>query len=323
MMAVDTTDLKTIFSMFATELEQVVANIQTETNMEDEYFAQVVSQGIVGAMDSSVRTLDVLKRNELVDEQIDTEKKRRASVEHDIKIKAQQELSEKIKNGVVAIEYTYDTETETGLTTQDYSVANADGNTITGASYETATDGTKSIYEIQKDTESEKTDLVKNDAKLKKQQTYTVVAKRKREQGATVDDTGNISYTTDKSSHIEKQIELLGEQIDKVEADRKYVKAQKTNMDKQVRHNAIIQAMDKAEGYNMGIGSAGLIPDQAMHTNFFIQNKALMLEAGVEFDDAGNATLVREEVDSEGNVTRTTESLGKFDIAASASESSS
>ena len=55
-------------------------------------------------------------------------------------------------------------------------------------------------------TESEKKALVTADKNLKKHQMYSVIAQRKRQQGATVDDNGNITYTSDNSSLIEKQI---------------------------------------------------------------------------------------------------------------------
>jgi hypothetical protein len=52
-MAIDTSDLKIIFNMFSEELKTLVTQIQTETNMEDEHFSSIVSQGIASAMDST------------------------------------------------------------------------------------------------------------------------------------------------------------------------------------------------------------------------------------------------------------------------------
>jgi predicted HNH restriction endonuclease len=240
-MAIDTSDLKIIFNMFSEELKTLVTQIQTETNMEDEHFSSIVSQGIASAMDSSVRALQVYKSNELIDEQIDSQKER------------------------------------------------------------------TTLIKEQTDTETQKAKLVEQDKNLRLEQIYTIKAKRKREQGATVDSDGVITYASDKSSQVENQIELLKKQTLKVIKDTTYIEKQGTNMDKQVKQNCIIQAMDKAEGYNMGIGNAGLIPSQDMHTNFFVQNKALMLEGGVTFD--GNIAKL-------GDVT-----LGTFNIAASATES--
>ncbi len=131
-------------------------------------------------------------------------------------------------------------------------------------------------------SEGKRAAVMEEDANIKKQTAYTIIAKRKREQGV-VESSGTLSYSNDKTSQIENQIELLKKQASKVTADTGFVGKQGTNMDMQVRHNCIIQAMDAAQGYNMGIGNAGLIPSQSMHTNFFVQNKALMLNAGVSF----------------------------------------
>lgn len=229
-MSEDQQQLKDLFNMFGDELKTLVTTIHEDTNMEDEHFATVVSNGIVGAMDSSVKALQVIKTNALVDQQIESEKNR--------------------------------------------------------------------------------TTFINEDIELKKEQKYTVIAKRKREQGATVNEDGTITYSNDGTSQIEKQIALLEKQAEKVVKDIWFTDKQGINMDKQVIHNCIIQAMDKAEGYNMGIGNAGLIPSQAMHTNFFIQNKALLIEAGIEFTENGEAKL--------GDIV-----LGTFNIAANATQSSS
>ncbi len=92
-----------------------------------------------------------------------------------------------------------------------------------------------------------------------------------------------------KDNQAVKQNLLLDKQALKVVQDTVFSLKQGVNMDKQVQQNCIIQAMDKAEGYNMGIGTAGLIPSQDMHTNFFIQNKALMLHGGITFNENGEA----------------------------------
>ena len=178
----DTTDLKNIFSAFSSELKTLVIGIQQETNMEDEYFSNVVSQGIIGAMDSSVRAMSVFKDNSLKDEQI-----------------------------------------------------------------------------------------------------ITIQAERKRNLGVTVDENGVLQFSTDGNSTIEKQQQLLAQQIAKTTADKNFVETQKTEMEAQVKHNAIIKAMDALADYVMGLGGGGLIPSSSMHTNFFAQNKILLLEAGATF----------------------------------------
>jgi hypothetical protein len=154
----------------------------------------------------------------------------------------------------------------------------------------------------QLDTESEKKALVTADKNLKKHQMYSVIAQRKRQQGATVDDNGNITYTSDNSSLIEKQ-------ITKVQADKEFVTTQKTEMEKQVKHNAIIKGMDSMSDYVMGIGNAGLKPSQAMHTNFFAGHKILFLEAGATIDNAGAVTY---------KIGDTTYQIATFDTGASA-----
>ncbi len=133
---------------------------------------------------------------------------------------------------------------------------------------------------MQLGTETEKKLLVTADKNLKVHQMYSVIAQRKRHQGCTVTDAGVFTYTSDGTSLIEKQIL-------KVEADKNFVTTQKTEMEKQVKQNAIIKGMDSMSDYVMGIGNAGLKPSQAMHTNFFAGHKILFLEAGAIIDNAG------------------------------------
>lgn len=210
-MAVDNTDLKSIFSMFTDELFTKVKDLQADTQMEDEHLATIVSEGVKSAMDSSVKALQVYKTNSLIDKQ--------------------------------------------------------------------------TLTEVQKAL------LVTADASVKNAQKISIEADKTR-----------------KDTQATKQNALLDKQALKVAADITFVGKQGTNMDKQVKQNCIIQAMDKAEGYNQGIGQAGLIPSQDMHTNFFIQNKALMLEGGVVFSATGKATL-------NGIV------LGTYNVSPTASES--
>lgn len=171
---------------------------------------------------------------------------------------------------------------------EDEHLATVLGETIRGAMGSSV--GALEVYK--------KLEVMDKDKEIKTQTAYTIIAKRKREQGATVAQDGTITYTADKSSQIENQIELLKKQALKVIADTTFVGKQGANMDLQVRHNCIIQAMDAAQGYNMGIGNAGLIPSQDMHTNFFVQNKALMCNAGVDFSATGEASFTPDGADA-------------------------
>jgi hypothetical protein len=161
-----------------------------------------------------------------------------------------------------------------------------------------------SLIDKQVATETKKASLVEADTELKKHQRYSVIAQRKRQQGATVDTNGNITYSSDGSSLIEKQ-------IDKVQADKDFVVTQKTEMEKQVKHNAIIKGMSSMSDYVMGIGGAGLQPSQAMHTNFFSGHKILFLEAGASIDSSGNVTY---------KIGDTTHTIAKFDTGATATQ---
>lgn len=158
--------------------------------------------------------------------------------------------------------------------------------TVLGETIRASITGCVSALELYKRIE-----VMDEDKEQKKQTTLTIIAKRVREQGAMIGEDGALLYSTDMSSYMENQIELLKKQILKVVEDTGFVVKQGKNMELQVRHNCIIQGMDASQGYNMGIGNAGLIPSQDMHTNFFIQNKALMLNAGIVFDANGLASF--------------------------------
>ena len=98
----------------------------------------------------------------------------------DIGIKEQQELAEKLKNGGLNYEYTYDEQ----------------GN-ITDKILKNGT--TKSIYEVEKEKEYA-------DMEHKKKLGITETIKQKRQYGAT-ENNGTISYETDGKSVVEKQID--------------------------------------------------------------------------------------------------------------------
>ena len=75
-MAIDTTDLESIYDTFLTKTTDKLKSIYDETNMEDEHYAQALGVVITGAMENSVRSMDVVKRGELVDKQVITEEKK-------------------------------------------------------------------------------------------------------------------------------------------------------------------------------------------------------------------------------------------------------
>lgn len=177
----DTSDLKNLFQMFSTELKTTIQDVQSISHLEQEHFATIVSEGIVGAMNSSVNALRVLKANKemilnneldrvLKDAQIETEKKRAldiasqtavrdaqsekdlllkdAQIETENKnqaIKDQQELAEKIKNGGIHYNYTYYVEGDAEVTAGTKEIGDIKSKTI-------ATGDAKSIYEIDKET---------------------------------------------------------------------------------------------------------------------------------------------------------------------------
>lgn len=72
-MAIDITDLSLIYDTFLTKSTDKLANLQTATQMEDEHFAGAVSTVIAAAMENSIRSLQVIKTNQLLDAQIATE----------------------------------------------------------------------------------------------------------------------------------------------------------------------------------------------------------------------------------------------------------
>jgi uncharacterized protein YqkB len=151
-----------------------------------------------------VKLLDAQIENERADISLKTSQKLAIESEKTIKenqsakdllVKEQQLLGENIKNGVVAIQYTYNTGINNGLTTldykiakdtltykyntatannlltMDYSIASATGNTITEtiastitkAEYIASMDGTKSIYELQKEVSMKQIEGFKKD----------------------------------------------------------------------------------------------------------------------------------------------------------------
>ena len=113
-----TTDIETIIDNLSTKLLTKITALQQETQMEDEFFATVVSGTINSSVDGAIKIFDMSKRHELADK--------------DILLKDAQILGENIKNGNVAISHTYD----------------AAGNVLTTV----YGDGTsKSIYEAQRE----------------------------------------------------------------------------------------------------------------------------------------------------------------------------
>ena len=79
-MAIDVTDLSLVYETFLGKSTDKLKDLQTATQMEDEHFAGAVSNVIASAMENSIRSLQVIKTNELIDAQIATERKRTLDV---------------------------------------------------------------------------------------------------------------------------------------------------------------------------------------------------------------------------------------------------
>ena len=72
-MAIDITDLSSIYEDFLTKGISKLRDLQNETQMEDENLATAAAAIISAAMENSTRTLQALKSNQLIDAQIATE----------------------------------------------------------------------------------------------------------------------------------------------------------------------------------------------------------------------------------------------------------
>ena len=79
-MAIDVTDLSLVYETFLDKSTDKLKDLQIATQMEDEHFAGAVSNVIASAMENSIRSLQVIKTNELIDAQIATERKRTLDV---------------------------------------------------------------------------------------------------------------------------------------------------------------------------------------------------------------------------------------------------
>ena len=66
-MAIDTTDMEAIYDKLAAKGLGSLVQLQKDTQMEDEVMAQVSSSVIVGAMENTIKALEMFKNNELVD----------------------------------------------------------------------------------------------------------------------------------------------------------------------------------------------------------------------------------------------------------------
>jgi hypothetical protein len=125
-MAVDTKELKTVFTMFSEEIKILVTDIKEETQMEDEHFSTVVSQAISSAVQNSPRALEalynvklieekkniadenkqIIKQNRQFEKRLEAIKERSLTIETDTK--EQKKIAEEIKNGYVFFTYTYE-----------------------------------------------------------------------------------------------------------------------------------------------------------------------------------------------------------------------
>lgn len=127
-MAVDTSELETIYGNFLTKALEGLKDLQLDTQMEDEALSSAASNVIIGAMANSIQALDTIKKIDLIAK--------------DLLIKDQELLAEQIKNGGVSFSYTYD----------------PNGNILT----KTLVNGTgKSVHEAQLEKYEAETALVK------------------------------------------------------------------------------------------------------------------------------------------------------------------
>lgn len=155
-------------------LEKTTTHLETLINsssMTSEDQATLIGSVFGSAMTSSVQAMSIEKQGELVDEQVKTEQKKQADYIASIKIKVQQEVAERIKNGGISFEYTYD----------------SDGNLIKTMKSGTA----KSTYEIE--------------SELNLKRIATEIMKHKKQYGASLSNS-EITYTTDKNNVVDKQI---------------------------------------------------------------------------------------------------------------------
>ena len=101
----------------------------------------------------------------------------------------------------------------------------------------------------------------------------------------------NLESTIDaRKKHLEADIaiktankQLLEKQTSKVAADILSLGRRDANLDKQVRHNALIHWLGKYASYLDSIGK-NQVPDTVMHKNFLLHSKLLSMEAGVTFE---------------------------------------
>ncbi|PID47318.1 MAG: hypothetical protein CR967_04585, partial [Proteobacteria bacterium] len=138
------------------------------------------------------------------------------------------------------------------------------------------------VLESQYSMEMEKKYLIQEEKSVKREQKYTIIAKRKTEQGVTSADKWGINYMGNQCGYKDgAQTMLLCKQKEKVSKDIEYTNTQKTKLEEQVRHNALIQAADKQADYILGLGQGGLMPKAIQHANFYSTLNHLTSEVGL------------------------------------------
>ena len=89
-----TTEIETIIDNISSKLLNRIISLQETTQMEDEYFANVVAGTISSSVDGAIKIIEVLKKNELVDAQIAESESsvaiKETQSEKDILVKTQQ-----------------------------------------------------------------------------------------------------------------------------------------------------------------------------------------------------------------------------------------
>ena len=89
-MAINTTDIDTLYTLFLNKTSDEMLKIYKETNMEDEWYAQALGTSISSAMENSVRMYGTIKQGLMIDKQVLTEEKRTLDVAASTALKDEQ-----------------------------------------------------------------------------------------------------------------------------------------------------------------------------------------------------------------------------------------
>lgn len=290
-MAIELTDLKSIYDEFLTKGMEELAKLQKETQMEDEHLSTAASSIIATAMGSSIQAISTLKNIELLNK--------------DLLIKDQQEITEKIKNGGIHYEYTYNDDGEvtsrtliegTGKSIYEYqsdlvvsqiaSSAQQKASMIVEDGIKTAQstkdlsvkDAQISMLNKQVLSEAEKmldiksTTLVRNaqhakDMLIKDQQEIAEKIKNGGVHYVYTYDANGVVLTKTLVTGTTKSIHEY--QTDKMLADTNFVKEQKTQLGYSVTYNNRLKVSENFGDMIGNLGLGGLNISSAMWTTYF------------------------------------------------------